>query len=151
MFKVNTDGSSLGNSGRARGGGLIRDDKGEWVKGYARAIECTTSVAAELWVLRDGIKLCISLKLPTVIFELDAKLIVDLLQKEEGHPNCIRALVSDCKTGLRDIPMVQIQHCYREANKCADALFRREALLPQDFVVFLDPPAEVFGLCRGVL
>ena len=94
-------------------------------------------------MLRDGIKLCISLKLPSVIFELDAKLIVDLLQKEEGHPNCIRALVSDCKTGLRDIPMVQIQHCYREANKCADALARRGALLPQDFVVFLDPPAEV--------
>ena len=28
-------------------------------------------------------------------------------------------------------------------NKCADALVRRGALLPQDFVVFLDPPMEV--------
>ena len=35
--------------------------------------------------------------------------------------------------------MVQVQHCYREANICADALARRGALLPQDFVVFLDP------------
>ena len=34
--------------------------------------------------------------------------------------------------------MVKIQHCYREANECADALARREALLPQDFVIFLD-------------
>ena len=65
-------------------------------------------MVAKLWVLRDGIRLCISLKLLAVIFELDGKLIVDLLQKEEGHPNCIGALVSDCKTGLRDIPMVQI-------------------------------------------
>ena len=39
--------------------------------------------------------------------------------------------------------MVQIQHCYREANKCTDALARREALLPQDFVVFLEPLADV--------
>ena len=39
--------------------------------------------------------------------------------------------------------MVQVQHCYREANICADALARRGALLPQDFVVFLDPPMEV--------
>ena len=39
--------------------------------------------------------------------------------------------------------MVEIQHCYREANKCADALARRGSLLPQDFVVFLEPPADV--------
>ena len=39
--------------------------------------------------------------------------------------------------------MVKIQHCYRQANKCVDALARRGALLPQDFVVFLEPPADV--------
>ena len=47
------------------------------------------------------------------------------------------------RVGLRDIPVVKIQHCYRQANKCADALARRGALLPQDFVVFLEPPADV--------
>ena len=89
--KLNLDGSSIGNSGRAGGGGLIRDDKGVWVKGYARNIGHTTSVAAELWALRDGLRLCSALKIPDVIIELDAKLIVDLLQKEEGHQNCIDA------------------------------------------------------------
>ena len=39
--------------------------------------------------------------------------------------------------------MVKIQHCYREANECADALARREALLRQDFVIFLDLPVDV--------
>ena len=141
--KLNLDGSSIGNPGRAGGGGLIRDDKGVWVKGYARNIGHTTSVAAELWALRDGLRLCSALKIPAVIIELDAKLIVDLLQKEEGHQNCIDAFVSDCKSELRAISMVQVQHCYREVNKCADALARRGALLPQDFVVFLDPPMEV--------
>ena len=120
--KVNSDGSALGNPERAGGGGLIRNDKGEWIRGYARAIGCTTSVADELWALRDGIRLCIALKLPAVVFELDAKLIVDLLQKEENHPNCIGTSVSDCKAGLKEIPMVCIQHCFREVNKCADAL-----------------------------
>ena len=51
--------------------------------------------------------------------------------------------MSDCKTELGNIPRVQIKHCYREANKCADALARRGALLSQDFVIFLDPSAEV--------
>ena len=47
------------------------------------------------------------------------------LQKEDCNQNSIDALVSDCKSGLREIPLVQIHHCYCEANKCADALTRR--------------------------
>ena len=39
--------------------------------------------------------------------------------------------------------MVKIQHCYREANKCADALVRRGALLSQDFAIFLEPSTDV--------
>jgi len=57
---LNTDGSSLGNPGLASGGGLIWNENGEWVEGYARAIGITKSVATELRALRDGIRLCIS-------------------------------------------------------------------------------------------
>ena len=120
--------------------------KSEETEGYARNVGFFTSVAAELWALRDGLRLCIALKLLAVIIELDANLIVDLLQKSDGHWNCIDALVSDCKTELGNIPRVQINHCYREANKCADALARRGAMLSQDFVIFLDPLADVFLL-----
>lgn len=73
----------MGNLGLVGGGGLIRNKKGKWVKGFARAIGSTTSVAAELWTLKDGIRLCIALKLPTVVIELDSKLVVDLLKKVE--------------------------------------------------------------------
>ena len=100
-------------------------------------------MASELWPLRDGLRLCIALKLPVMIIELDAKLIVGLLQKSDGHQNCIDALVSDCKIELENISRVQINHCYREANKCTDALARRGAMLSQDFVIFLDPPTDV--------
>ena len=41
------------------------------------------------------------------------------------------------------IPRVHIQHYYREANKCVDALTRRGALLPFYFIVFDSPPADV--------
>ena len=117
-----------------------------WIKGYARAIGTTTSVATELWALRDGIRLCIALKIPAVIIELDAQVVVDLLKKNASHPNGIGALVNDCKNGLREIPMVQIRHCYWETNKCADTLARRGAFLSQDFVIFLDPSIDVLFL-----
>lgn len=142
-YKVNSDGSSLGNPGLTGGGGLIRNDKGEWIRGFARAIGSTTSAAAELWALRDGIRLCMALNLQVVVFELHAKIVIDLLSKEEKSMNGNEIIVADCKEGLQRIPQVKIQHCYREANKCANALARRGALLPQDFVIFLEPPSDV--------
>ena len=80
-YKLNSDGSSLHNPGRAGGGGIIRNSNSEWVAGYARAIGCTTNVAAKLWALRDGLNICINLNLPAVEVELDAKL-------EIGRASC---------------------------------------------------------------
>ena len=73
--------------------------------------------------------------------ELDAKLVVDLLKKEVGNPNGNDAFVANCGEGLKEIPLVRVQHCYREANKCADALAKKGAILSQDFVVFVEPPS----------
>ena len=142
-FKLNSNGSSMGNLGRAGKGGLTRNSKGEWVSGYARAIGYTTSVMAELWALRDGINLCIDLNLKNVIIELDAKLVVDLLMKDERRSNGNEVIIANYKECLKRIPRVKIQHCFREANKCADALARRGAVSPNDFVVFQFPPADV--------
>ena len=142
-YKVNSNGSSLGNPGLAGKGGLIRNDRGEWIRGYVRAIGSTTSATVELWALRDGIRPCIALNLQAVVFELDAKLVIDLLNKEEKSMNGNEIIMVDCKEGLQRIPQVRIQHFYREANKCVDALARRGTFLPQDFVLFLEPPSKV--------
>ena len=78
-----------------------------------------------------------------LIIELDAKLDVDLLKKDEGHSHTFDALISGCKTSLREILMVQIQHCYWELR------FPRILLFPQNprgcFVV------NQFRLYQGVL
>ena len=52
---LNTNGSVGSNSGLAGGGGLVRDENGNWVKGFARRIGNTSSYFAELWALRDGL------------------------------------------------------------------------------------------------
>ena len=51
--KLNSNGASFGNPGRAGGGGLIQDHRGAWIRGYTRNIGFTTSVIAEFWALWD--------------------------------------------------------------------------------------------------
>ena len=130
--------------GCARGGGIIRNANGEWVTRYARAIGTTTNVAAELWVLRDGINLCLSLNLAAIEIELDAKVVIDLLEKDGDYPNKNDIIVADCREGLKKFSSVKIQHCFREANKCADALARRGGSSLSRFYCFLSTPC---GCC----
>jgi len=56
---------------------LIRDAHGGWVKGFTCNIGVATSVESELWALRDGLALCLSLNIPAVEIEIDAKVVVD--------------------------------------------------------------------------
>ena len=44
-------------------------------------------------------------------------------------------LFADCEDGLSRLPLVKIQHCFREANKRAYALTRRGAILSQERIL----------------
>ena len=60
-MKFNTESSSLGNSRMTSGGGLIRDHKG-----FTRSIGVVSPIDANVWALREGLRLCISLNLLAV-------------------------------------------------------------------------------------
>ena len=45
---LNIDGLAFGNPVKAGGGGLIRDDQGNWVAGFSRNIGFSTSFMAKL-------------------------------------------------------------------------------------------------------
>jgi hypothetical protein len=79
FMKMNTDGSVLGNPGKASAGGLLRDSNGKWIHGFAHNLEITNSLAVELWGLRDGLLLARNLNITKLIIEIDAKSVVDLL------------------------------------------------------------------------
>ena len=140
-FKLNTDGALGGNPGKAGGGGLIRDSSGHWVKGFARSIGFATSVTAEFWALRDGLKLALSEGIQNLIVELDARVVVDLISSNIDSIKPYSPLLCDCRCLLRRFPRVQVKHIYREGNCCADALARWGCLMDDAFVVFNHPPS----------
>ena len=145
-FKLNYDGASQGNPGRAGGGGLIRNHDGKWVKGFMRNIGQATSVAAEFWALRDGLMLAAQLGITHLHVELDAQVVVNLVLSKKTINNSCAALLNDCRYLMGLFQRVKVTHVFREANRCADNLARAGCSFNGNFVVFDAPPND--GLCN---
>ena len=144
--KLNTDGSTQGNLGLAGCGGLLRDCHGNWISSFARAIGLTSSLAAELWAVRDGLTRCCALSLEAVQVEVDALVVISLLLQATHTNGEFSSLVDDCKHLMTNIPQVRLIHCFREANRSADALTNFGTNMEDDFTVFESPPPFIVNL-----
>ena len=140
-MKLNTDGASLGNPRATVVAGLIRNCSGGWVKGFSRSVGFATSITAEFWALRDGLILAAQLGIKDIEVELDAKIVVDLVQSNTIVNNSFLPFLNDCRSILSSFHQVRVGHTFREANRCADALARKGCSLKEDFVVFDYPPS----------
>ena len=137
MLKLNTDGASIGNPSKMGGGGVIRDCHGDWVKGYSRAIGYATSVLAEWWALRDGLILAIQLGITHLDVELDAKVIVEMLNGIENPNRIYSPLLNDCRSLIARLVQVQVGHVFREANQF---LAKRGCSMTEILLFLIFPP-----------
>ena len=119
-----------------RQGSIIRDREGHWVKGFSRSIGFTSSIMVELWALRDGLRLDSQLGIQNLEVEMDAKVIVDLINSNANYNRAYSPLLHDCRLLLGRFPQVRVAHVFRKANKCVNALTKRGCSSQEDFVVF---------------
>ena len=113
--------------------------------GFSRKIGIASSLMAELWAIWDGLMLCVGRNLAMVEIELDAKAVVDMLGNPLYSNRSISSLLEDCRKLIYEIPQVQIKHCYREANRCADFMARKGTVQDQSFIFFESPPEDMIG------
>ena len=111
------------------------------MKGFSRSVGFATSITAEFWALRDGLILAAQLGIKDIEVELDAKIVVDLVQSNTVVNNSFLPLLSDYRSILSSFHQVRVGHTFREANRCAEALARIGCSLKEDFVVFDNPPS----------
>lgn len=151
---LNTDEASNDAFGAAGGGGIIRDDKGNWVKRFSRKLRKVHSFMAEIWAFRDRLLLCHQLKLVAIIIELDAKVLVDALNNHVYANSVISPLFDDRRVLMAWLPRFCIRHIYREANKCTDRLANLGILQTLDFVMHSYLPVDLQSFvevdCRGL-
>ncbi|KAL0462354.1 UNVERIFIED_CONTAM: hypothetical protein Slati_0123000 [Sesamum latifolium] len=78
-FKLNSDGSSLGNPGPAGAAGIIRDAEGQVRIAYQVVLGTTTSVIAELTTVWRSLELAMAHGLAPIVVEVDATTVIQLL------------------------------------------------------------------------
>ena len=144
--KLNTDGSFGGEGVSSGCGGLLRDSNGLWIRGFAKAMMVSSSLAVEMWAFMEGLTLCLDLKTQAVEIELDATAAISFISGDSNTNGNLSGLVDDCRYLLLQLPQVRILHCYRKANSCADALARLGAASDGGDSHFISPPHNVIPL-----
>lgn len=78
-------------------GALILDSEGKWVVGCHRFIGFTTNIIAELWALRDGLRLAHQLHIDYLVLEVDALSVISHLHSADCRNLSLRSLVTNCR------------------------------------------------------
>ena len=115
-MKLNTNGSVFGSLGVAGWGGVIRDDRGNWISGFTKRIGITNSFTAEMWGLREGLIMCCNLNIASLIVELNARVVVDAFSNNQYVNNIISPILDDYRLLSSRFSQIQFKHCYHEGN-----------------------------------
>lgn len=145
-YVLNTDGAVKHETGLASAGGLIRDSNGVWISGFAMKVGITDSLSAELWGLREGLRLAKSLNLSNIVVQLDASVVVNFLTQGIPPTHLNSVLVQEASALVKGDWVREITHVYREGNRCADFLANFGQDIPQGSLVLMEPPAGLLPL-----
>ena len=121
--KLNVDGASKGNPGAAGAGGLLRDQSGNWITGFALNLGYCTSVKAELAALLKGLELAKRHGIAKLIVHIDSQVVCHKLRMQHPKNKGYYFLVKRSQELLNNSEWdVKVEHCYRESNQAADFL-----------------------------
>ena len=81
-----------------------------------------------------------------VNIELNADLLVHLLNNPSSHNLMLEPLLNDCRNLIKTFPSCTMAHIFREANRYADKLANIEATQAVNFLLLYEPPPVVVDL-----
>ncbi|OIT22092.1 hypothetical protein A4A49_54076 [Nicotiana attenuata] len=111
-----------GNPGISGGGGVIRRHTGEMVGAFAASFGTQSNNAAESMALNMGLQWCIDQGHKNIIVELDSLLVINWMLGKFNPPWSLLTTIEEAKRKTNFFNEIQFMHCFREANKVADAL-----------------------------
>ncbi|KMT12698.1 hypothetical protein BVRB_4g087960 [Beta vulgaris subsp. vulgaris] len=127
---LNIAGAVNSTQGSAGAGGLLRDMRGYWIKGFSFHLDACTAIKAELQAIKEGLEMTSHSGYNKVILQTSSESVVDLLlgTSDELHP--LHHLITICKNMLitygnvevRPVQPVEVRLVQHEANNPANWL-----------------------------
>lgn len=106
-------------------------------------IGSVSSFVAELWGLREGLRLCLSLNIQRIQIEMDSAVIVNILKDRRQASQALSVLMMDCHCLLQQFATYSITHVFREGNAVADRLANLGHQAPVGTTILQDSPPDV--------
>jgi len=141
---LNTDGAARGNLGPEGAGGVLRNDKGEWMTGFSEYLGHCSAMKAELKAVLRGLNIAKDMGVEKLWLRIDSRVLLDMLTTQKNRHPEYHFLVHSCKLLLdRTEWEVQITHCFRETNQVADILAHIGTTGSLGVRMYHDPPREI--------
>jgi ribonuclease HI len=142
-FCLNTDGAARIENLQSGCGGVIRDGRGKWVCGFAKALGPSNAFVAELWGVLEGLSIAKAHNINKLEVQIDSTVVLQCLTSSKECRIRGRRLVQRIRGLIGEDMEVQFKHVYREANKVADYLANLGCNLVNGITLFDVPPREV--------
>ncbi|KAF7843157.1 ribonuclease H [Senna tora] len=138
--KLNVDGAVCRITDDAGCGGLLRNSKGDWIKGFTCNLGKTTIICAELWGIYLGLKMVWNLGHRKVIVESDSSNAIDEIRSSHKEVSNQLPMMGNIMNLLNQNWDVRLQHISRSSNNCADVLAKKSISIRNGFCTYDSPP-----------
>ncbi|MBA0778418.1 hypothetical protein Gotri_006285 [Gossypium trilobum] len=147
---LNTDGAVHSVSGLSAAGGVIRNNKGEWILGYNRFFGKCSAATVELWGLLDRLLIVQKQGYNEVIIRSDnlKNVIYTSESKSGGSKN---ALIKRIQQVLASEESWSLTYVPRETNWVVDALAKMALLSGDSLRIFEVSPLRIKEFCRKII
>lgn len=144
-YKLNVDGTVHKRIG---GGGVIRNQYGHWVGGFAANFGRGKAIDAELSALHKGLELAWNSGWAPLEVETDSiraiQFLVNEIEVDQDHPQY--HLIRSCQAFLNQSWRCSLRHVYREQNCVADSLAKFGLTMDPGCYYFSAPPPPCISL-----
>ncbi|KAL4272876.1 hypothetical protein GQ457_13G021790 [Hibiscus cannabinus] len=140
--KVNADASVNLADGKASIGCVIRDEHGNWIRGFARNVGRCSVLFAELWAVHDSLVQAWYLDFRRVIIETDCLEVIRILTRS-SRALVGNNLVESILLWTRKEWQLVFRHVPRHENSLADRLAALGRSASCNGLSLLSPPADL--------
>ena len=133
------------DSGKVGVGGVIRDEMGIWKRGFCTNLGIISNVTAELWGIIRGLELAWEEGIRKIEVEIDSLTSIMLIKEEnrEGpYANLVKMILEWVKRDWE----CKIIHTWREGNRVADCLPKRNMEQDMGLTIVQEPPDSMRSL-----